>query len=222
MEAPVHGPDRDGPRPRGKHALDVVLCLVLFLLALAAYLRTMRPTFGWGDPSELITAAYHLGVGHSPGYPTWMLLAHPFSRLPIGDVAFRVNFFNALLGGLAIPLLYLVYHRIAGSRIAAFVAALAFAFTATFWDITTEADVFTLHVCFAAVILLIALRWRRRPHDRWLYLLSGSGPSGDGASSGGEGSRSARASSCSAFPSTPTCRCARPTTRLRTSTTPTA
>ena len=173
MEAPVHGPDRDGPRPRGKHALDVVLCLVLFLLALAAYLRTMRPTFGWGDPSELITAAYHLGVGHSPGYPTWMLLAHPFSRLPIGDVAFRVNFFNALLGGLAIPLLYLVYHRIAGSRIAAFVAALAFAFTATFWDITTEADVFTLHVCFAAVILLIALRWRRRPHDRWLYLLSG-------------------------------------------------
>jgi hypothetical protein len=173
MEVPVHGPDREQPRPRGKHALDIVLCLCLFLIALAAYLRTMRPTFGWGDPSELITAAYYLGVGHSPGYPTWILLAHPFSRLPIGDVAFRVNLFNALLGGLAISLLYLVYHRIAGSRIAAFVAALTFAFTATFWDITTETDVFTLHVCFAAIILLIALRWRRRPHDRWLYLLSG-------------------------------------------------
>ena len=132
----------------------------------------MRPTFGWGDSSELITAAYYLGVGHSPGYPTWMLLAHPFSRLPIGDVAFRVNFMTALCGAVAVALLYLVYARIARSRPAGAIAALTFAFSPTFWDQTTEGEVYTLHVCFAAIIILIALAWRRTGSDRWLYLLS--------------------------------------------------
>ena len=160
-----------GKRPRARPR-DAVIAGGLSLLALLAYLRTMRPTFGWGDSSELITAAYHLGVGHSPGYPTWMLIFHPFSRLPIGDVAFRVNFANALFGAVAVGLLYLVYRAITGNRIAAAVGALSFAFAATFWDITTETDVFTLHVCLAATILLIALRWRRARGDAWLYLLS--------------------------------------------------
>ena len=162
-----------GKRPRARPR-DAVIAGGLSLLALLAYLRTMRPTFGWGDSSELITAAYHLGVGHSPGYPTWMLIFHPFSRLPIGDVAFRVNFANALFGAVAVGLLYLVYRAITGNRIAAAVGALSFAFAATFWDITTETDVFTLHVCLAATILLIALRWRRARArgDAWLYLLS--------------------------------------------------
>ena len=157
---------------QGRRRLDAALAIGVGFVSLLAYLRTMRPTFGWGDSSELITAAYYLGVGHSPGYPTWMLLAHPFSRLPIGDVAFRVNFMTALCGAVAVALLYLVYARIARSRPAGVIAALTFAFSPTFWDQTTEAEVYTLHVCFAAIIILIGLAWRRTGSDRWLYLLS--------------------------------------------------
>ncbi len=159
-----------------RRGIDVAVCLVLVIVALAAYLRTMRPTFGWGDSSELITAAYFLGVGHAPGYPTWMLLAYPFSHLPIGDVAFRVNFMTALFGAIAVALLYLLYIRICGSRPAAFIAALTFAFSATFWDQTTEAEVYTLHVCLATTILLIVLAWRshqnERTADHRLFLLA--------------------------------------------------
>jgi len=172
MEEPARQPTVEAPRLPRRRGLDLVLSLIVFLLALAGYLRTMRPTFGWGDSSELTTAAYYLGVGHSPGYPTWMLLAHPFARLPVGEVAFRVNFFTALLGAVAIALLYLVCRTIARSRVAGFIAALTFAFSATFWDQTTEAEVYTLHVCLASLILLIALTWRSTRADRWLYLLA--------------------------------------------------
>ena len=157
---------------------DLMLVLVLFALSLVAYLRTMQRTFGWSDSSELTTAAYYLGIGHSPGYPTWMLIAYPFAHLPIGEVAFRLNLMNALLGALAVALVYLTYYLIATHRAAAFVGALAFAFSATFWDVTTEADVFTLHVVLAAAILVVALWWRRAGArrdgraDRRLYLLS--------------------------------------------------
>ena len=172
MERAAQTPKTDPSRPLPRRGLDLALCLSLAFISLLAYLRTMRPTFGWGDSSELITAAYHLGVGHSPGYPTWMLIMHPFSRLPIGDVAFRVNFMTALLGAVGVALLYLVYRMISGNRIAAFVAALTFAFSATFWDQTTEAEVYTLHVCLAAVIILVLLTWRATNRDRLLYLLS--------------------------------------------------
>jgi len=169
MEAGSHAEGRGIER---RVRLDAALCIAVALIALLAYLRTMRPTFGWGDSSELITAAYYLGIGHSPGYPTWMLIMHPFSRIPVGDVAFRVNFATALLGAVGIALLYLVYKGISRNRIAAVVAALTFAFSATFWDQTTEAEVYTLHVCFAAAIVLIVLAWRRSRSDRWLYLLA--------------------------------------------------
>jgi hypothetical protein len=172
VEGPAEARKTEKVLPRGGRRVDAAICGFVFTVALVAYLRTMRPTFGWGDSSELITAAYHLGVGHSPGYPTWMLVAYPFAHVPMGDVAFRVNFMNALLGAAAIPLLYALFGRISGSRAAAFVGALAFAFSATFWDVTTEADVFALHVCFAALIMLGALKWREAGNDRWLYAVA--------------------------------------------------
>lgn len=159
-------------RSRPGRRLDAALALSCALVALLGYLRTMRPTFGWGDSSELTTAAYHLGIGHSPGYPTWILLMHPFSRLPIGTVAFRVNLATVIAGAIAVGLLYYVFSHLAKSRPAGVIAALAFAFSPTFWDQTTEAEVYTLHVAFAALIILLALMWRRTRHDRWLYLLS--------------------------------------------------
>ncbi len=160
------------PRRREWRRADAVICVCVFFIALVVYLRTMRPTFGWGDSSELITAAYHLGIGHSPGYPTWMLLAYPFAHLPMGDVAFRVNFMTALLGAVAVGLLYVVYRMVSGSRFGGFLGALCFGFTVTFWDVTTEAEVYTLHICLAALMLLIVLRWRATRGDRLLYVLA--------------------------------------------------
>jgi len=186
----AQGEQAPAERRRLKPALpDAAIVAALILITLAAYIRTMRPTFGWGDSSELITAAYFLGVGHSPGYPLWMLIMHPFSHIPIGSVAFRLNFVDALFGSIGVALLYLVYRAISGSRPAAFIAALTFAFSPTFWDQTTEVDVHTLHVCLASAILLIVFAWRsslgagftnpadavrlrRTVPDRWLYLLS--------------------------------------------------
>lgn len=152
--------------------LDAALAVLVGGIALALYLRTMSRTFGWGDASELTTAAYFLGVGHSPGYPTWMLLAYPFAHLPFGTVAWRVNFMNALVGAVAVGVLYLVFYRVSRHRAAAFVGALSFATTVTFWDLNTEADVHTLYVCFAALALFFLLRWRDTKQDRNLYWLA--------------------------------------------------
>lgn len=156
-------------RTKGRSLLDVAVPVALFAAVLAAYVRTMRPTFGWLDTSELLTAVYALGIGHSPGYPTFMLLAHPFTWLPLGSMAWRLNLFSAAAGAVAVVLVYLVGRRLTGNRLAALIGALTLAFGRTMWDLTTELDVHTLNACFIAGVLLCLLRWRQGGHARWLW-----------------------------------------------------
>lgn len=76
-----------------------------FSLPLLIYYLTLAPDLTWahggGDGGDLIVAAYTLGVGHPPGYPAHTLIAHLFTLLPWGSVAFRVNLLSAIGAALA-------------------------------------------------------------------------------------------------------------------------
>src|SRR4029077_15460606 len=60
------------------------------------------------DSGELILAAQGLGVAHPPGFPLWVMLAHLASLVPLGSVAVRINFLDALFAALACLMLTLV------------------------------------------------------------------------------------------------------------------
>ena len=77
------------------------LCgITVGLVSLGLYLATLAPGLTWahdsGDGGELAAAARTLGIAHPPGYPTYLLLAHVFTRLPVGEIATRTNLFSAL------------------------------------------------------------------------------------------------------------------------------
>jgi len=158
-----------------KARIDFLLAGGLFVGSFFVYLQTLRPSFGWGDSSELTTAAYHLGIGHSPGYPTYMLIGYLFSHLPFASVAYGMNLMSAFLGSLAVALSFLVCRHISLSRLGAFLGAACFAFTATLWDLTTEAEVYTLHAAFLNAIILLLLKWKKsgKPHLAWAGFLYG-------------------------------------------------
>jgi hypothetical protein len=73
---------------------------ITFLLALGVYLLTLAPDLTWAhfgaDGGELLAAATTLGVPHPPGYPTYTLLGHLISLIPLGTLPFRFNLFSAL------------------------------------------------------------------------------------------------------------------------------
>lgn len=149
------------------------LRLVPFLLGAAVllvYLLTMAPVLTWEhagrDGGDLISAAHFLGVPHPTGYPTFTMLAWLFTRLPLGSVAWRVHFFCGLAGVAAVVWLYLVGRRSAAAHgrgpatLGAAVGALSLAFSPLFWGHSLIAEVYTLHLCFIALILWLMLRWR--------------------------------------------------------------
>src|SRR3712207_2488461 len=82
------------------------------------YVRTLAPTVLGFEPPEVFDSAmlqaavYVLGIGHPTGYPTYMMLTHLFTYLPVGDVAYRVNLASAVYGAAAVIVVYAVGLRL--------------------------------------------------------------------------------------------------------------
>jgi len=145
------------------------LGIVLSTLAVA-YARTLAPGLTWansgGDGGDLITAAATLGVAHPTGYPTYLLLAHLFQYVPIGDLAFRTNLLSAAAALLAAACVYGIVQELDGSQtwrssVAAAIAALGLGLAPVFWSQAIIAEVYSLNACFVALILRFILRSMR-------------------------------------------------------------
>jgi len=160
-------------RPRWPQAV----ALVIFIAALTLYVRTLAPSVValFDDSLEFQLVAYQLAIAHPTGYPLYTLLGWLFTRLPLGDVAYRVNLMSAFFGALTITLVYLVglaltpdaessppWIGVAGASI----GALALAVSPVFWSQATVAEVYTLNAAFVAGILWLLVRRERRGTDR--------------------------------------------------------
>src|SRR3989338_9652383 len=85
--------------------LENLICLLLFFASFVVYAMTSYNTVPGGDAPELIISAYQLGTAHPPGYPTWTLLGHLFSKvqmvLPEKSVAWCVGISSGFCSALS-------------------------------------------------------------------------------------------------------------------------
>jgi hypothetical protein len=148
---------------------------LLALFASSAYLLTLGQHVGRADTFEFQVTAPRLGIAHPTGYPLYLLLSKPFTWLPWGTVAARVNLATALFAVAGLLLLFALVWRLGGRRLPAVLAALIFAFTPTFWSQAIEAEVYTLHILLvAAALLLMAGQLLAPEPDRRRLVLLGA------------------------------------------------
>ncbi len=169
---------------------------IVFIVASAVYLLTIEPTASFWDCGEFISTAYKLEVGHPPGAPFFMLIAHIFTLFAGGNVelvAKMVNIFSALCSGFTILLLFwTITHlgrKITGVEMGNFtpvqtisiigsgvVGALAYTFSDTFWFSAVEGEVYACSSLFTALVFWAVLRWEdeadQRYATRWLVLIA--------------------------------------------------
>ncbi len=148
--------------------------LGLSLAALALYVATLAPSVAsvFDDSLEFQVVLPSLGIAHPTGYPLYTLLGWLASRLPVGDLAYRINLFSALAGAATIGVMFLVARRLGSSRLAAATLSVVFALSTTWWSQATIAEVYTLHGLAVALILYLTLsdQGTRTP---WLALVFG-------------------------------------------------
>ena len=160
---------------------ETIIAATIFVLVLFTYEQTLHPSVPGGDAGELITEAWQLGLPHPPGYPTFSMLGHLFSRKlniaasagnAVSKVAWRLNFMSAILTSLSAVFIFLMIqnmkkmlwrHRedcwVAAEYssfpwfLGSIVASLMYSFCPLIWTYAVTAEVFALNNFFASYIV---------------------------------------------------------------------
>ena len=154
----------------------VLLGAALVILLGVLYAGTLAPTvLPYGAPDTLDSPMLQaevsvLGIGHPTGYPTYMMLTHLFTYLPVGDPAYGINLASAVYGVAAVLVVYLAGLKLCRRAVAAAAGALAFGLCDAFWGQAVISEVYTLEALLVALVILVLLVWRDTRADRYLLL----------------------------------------------------
>lgn len=160
---------------------------IAFSISLLVYVLTIEPTTSLWDCSEFLVSAYKLQICHAPGAPLFLLLGRVFSLLSFGNVeyvAVMINLVSAVASAATVMFLFWIAvwltEKVTGEQrlavlLSAFIGALAFAFTDSFWFSAVEAEVYALSALFMAAVLWAATKWEREADrdgaNRWILLI---------------------------------------------------
>ena len=107
---------------------NLIPALGIFGSTLTIYILTLSRSVYFGDSGEFIALAKTLGIAHPPGYPLYTMLAHLFTYLPFGTLAFRVNLFSAVTSSLTVVVVYFICLKLTKNRLAPTSASLFLAY----------------------------------------------------------------------------------------------
>jgi hypothetical protein len=153
-----------------------LFALLSIVIPFIFYLLTLAPSVTFFDSGEFLTAIHSLGSPHSPGYPLFVLYAKPFTWLPFGNIAFRVNIATAISAALACFGVYLLVRNLLDKdeaatnksfsdyvkKFAGLAAALTFAFSARVWLQSNHDKPYPLLSFLTAMIFYLLFLWREK------------------------------------------------------------
>lgn len=176
---------------QNKQQLHYAFAALAFVIALITYALTVQPTVPFWDCGEFTSAAVQQQVPHPPGAPLFLMIGKVFHLIPIGDDGWRVNMVSVVASALTVLLLYLITEKVIrhfflepldqgangmlvyGSSL---VAALAYAFSDTFWFNAVESEVYAASALFVALIVWIMMVWSDKAdepgHEKYLLLIA--------------------------------------------------
>ena len=146
--------------------------LGVFVVLITVYAWTAPLAVMLEDDGEFVMVARYVGVAHPPGYPLFALVAHPFTWLPFGSVAFRVHLASAFFAAAACAILWWVVRALVPRTSAAWVAALALGLSSAFWSQAIIAEVYSLNVLLFVSMLAVALAYLDTHRPALLLVLS--------------------------------------------------
>lgn len=158
-----------------KSGIDI-WAILSFTIPFFVYMLTLAPSVTFFDSGEFLTAIASLGSAHSPGYPLFLMYAKPFTWLPFGNIAFRINTATAVSSSLSCLAVYLLVRKVLHKELlfenrvftefvvkaAALAAALSFAVTPRLWLQSNHDKPYPLLTAISAVIFYLLLSWREQ------------------------------------------------------------
>lgn len=155
----------------------LIIPLGLSGLVFFTLLLTLAPTVYTLDSAEFALGAKTLGIVHAPGYPLYLFMAHFFTYLPVGDIAYRVNLFSAVCLSLTAAAFYLLLYTLIEDRWVAAASALVFIWSHYSWINGIVAETYGPQLLALSITGWMLARLYRQVQsgsvDRRLVLLTG-------------------------------------------------
>lgn len=173
---------------------NIILGWVAFLIALITYISTIEPTLSFWDAGEYIATSTKLQVGHPPGAPLYQMLGAFFSMFAASNehIALMVNMMASVSSAFTILFMYWCTTNLLGKVVSsfspwnnnnaiavlgsAFVGALSFAFSDSFWFSAVEAEVYATAMLLISVLLWLGIRWiddiDKPRGNKWLLVIA--------------------------------------------------
>ena len=163
-------PGRAGPGTERTRRIDALVAVAVGAVSLVVYIRTLLPGVGYaGDTAKWQLLGVVGGVPHATGYPLYIALDQAWVTIvPWGSVAWRVNLLSAVLGAVAVGVLYVLLRILEVRPVVAAGTALVFALSSTYWSQAVVAEVYTLHVLFLVTVTACLAHWRKGGANGWL------------------------------------------------------
>lgn len=132
----------------------------------------MAPGLSWAfdgaDGGDLVTAAVTGGVPHPSGYPTYLLIAGLFLKIPVGSLAYRTNLFSGLCTVVTSLMIYKIMRSLDQTIFSASVSSLVFGTFPLVWSQAIITEVYALNALF--VTFLLYFYFMRVSHPLYDYI----------------------------------------------------
>ena len=119
-----------------------------FSVPFIIYVLTLERKLIGGDTTWYALQIPEMSLMVPTGYPTFSMFLKLFTFIPIGDLAYRLNLFSAVFGGLTILFLYLAINRLIKNEVISFSSSLIFAFLYPYWYVANRLEFDTLKFLF--------------------------------------------------------------------------
>lgn len=141
-----------------------------------AYLLTLYPGVGdrqgTGDAIEYQLVGHILSIPHEPGYPQYVLLSCLWSLLPLPlSLAVKINLLSAIFTVVAGFFFFSAARSLSGSVTASVMATWLVLISPKVWLLSTQAEVYTLHLMWVSAVLWAALTWYDTGQQKYLVVL---------------------------------------------------
>jgi hypothetical protein len=148
---------------------NIIFAALSFCVPFTVYVLTLERKLIGGDTSWYALQIPEMSLMVPTGYPTFSMSLKLFTFLPIGDLAYRLNLYSAVFGGLTILFLYLAINRLVKNEVISFSSSLIFAFLYPYWYVANRLEFDTLNSFFIALVLFSAVVYSQARNRRSLY-----------------------------------------------------
>lgn len=159
----------DPPPPEKNHEFRIGLGIATVVVTLFYYFTASR-WIGLGDTAIVLDEMLELKVNsHVNNHTIAIVFGWLFSKLPWGELAFRVNLMSVFFGSIAVVLFYVIAHRVIQRLWAALGITAAVAVMHSMWWHSTIVENYAINAVALMGWLLCLLKDEEEPDSRYYY-----------------------------------------------------